>query len=120
MADEDKKWYAWSEIRTADADGKAVTLKFGQRVTAEKANVDEVGFAQLIESGAVRLTKPPEVPDTWQDSPINYLLDQAKKASEGVLADASVSPEVMAAAQMSNASSTGDPDAQETAVRELS
>lgn len=116
MANE--SWYAWSEIRGGDADGNVAILHFGEAVTADKAMVDEAGFAQLIESGAIRQVKPPEVPDTWQDSPINYLLDQAKKAADGVMNDASVSPESMAAAQMSLAATVGDPDAQALAVEQ--
>lgn len=108
----DVTWYAWSPIVGGTSD-EVIKVAFGEEVTKSKLMLDNVGWLQLRESGAVRTIKPPDIPETWQDSPINYYLDQAKKAAEGVMAGMSESPEVMAAAQIGNAAATGDPGAQQ-------
>jgi hypothetical protein len=72
-------YYAWGPIRAGTAE-KPVNVKYGDTVTADKLSIAKEEFAALVESRAVRDTKPPELPDEWQDSPINFLRKQAADA----------------------------------------
>lgn len=113
-------WYAWSPINSAEAkeDGKTVTVKPGDTVTADKLFLDDAQWKQLVESGAVRTMAYPDMPDTWQGSPVDFYLSEAKKASENALTSVSESADVVNAAAMANAASSGDPDAQALAVEQ--
>lgn len=80
MAD-NPTYYAWSLIRGGDNDNPIV-VQAGEEVTRNKLGLDKDGWTQLVESGAVRTLKFPDMPDSYQDSPRNFLLEQAKKAED--------------------------------------
>jgi hypothetical protein len=98
----DKTYYAWSPIRSAKVtDASATPPKVehsnaqpGDSVTAAKLGLSKEQFDELVASGAVRETKYPDLPEGYQDSPVNFLRQQALAASAedvdlGVFADAS-------------------------------
>ncbi len=78
--------YAWSNIRVgeqtlkADSPGKVTTIKFGDAVTADKLGADDAQMKAYIDSGAIRETKPPQLPETWQGSPLDFIRAEAEKA----------------------------------------
>ncbi len=77
--------YAWSDFRVGepakdDKPGKLTTIKFGETVTAEKLKADDEQMKAYIDSGAVREVKPPEMPSTWQGSPLDFVRAEAEKA----------------------------------------
>lgn len=56
----DKTYYVWSPIHYHDREGNKKILAPGKEVTAEKIQVDEDGWANLLEGGSVRTTPYPE------------------------------------------------------------
>jgi len=105
---------AWSPIHSAKNNGtnkepewEAIDVKPGDPVTQDGVNVDDAGWKQLIESGAVRAQEYPNMPETWQDSPVQFLRDQARKAAEGLMDTATMSEENMAAVMAANNAETG-------------
>lgn len=70
-----KVLYAWSEIRNGD-----VVLKPGSKVTQDGLKLDDDQWAQLLESSAVRTNPYPDMPETYQGTPIQFLLEQAAAA----------------------------------------
>ncbi len=77
--------YAWSEFRVGEPakdnqPGKVTSIKFGETVTAEKLKADDEQMKAYIDSGAVREVKPPELPATWQNSPLDFVRAEAEKS----------------------------------------
>lgn len=106
-------YYAWSEVRYGTDDkGRVQSLKYGDPVTAAKLGIDadvaDAEMASLVESGAIRTEKPPEMPDTWRGSPREWYLEQLRLVSEG--------PEL---AVMSNAGSYFGPSPEELLAENL-
>lgn len=106
--------YAWSPIsygeptRNAENPGDTTVIKPGTAVSrADLDSVTDEGWKQLIESGAIRAQEYPNIPETWQDSPVQFLRDQARKAAEGIMDDAATSQENIAAVMSANAAETG-------------
>jgi len=104
---------AWSPIKVGTSGekpgdtGTTEVIKPGETVTQDSLGLSDDQFKQLVESGAVRTLEYPDMPDTYQDSPVNYLREQARKASEGALMDAENSEENMGAILAANAAATG-------------
>lgn len=76
----DGTYYAWSPIHTGDGD-KAVVIARGDKVTKASAMVDDVGFQQLIDSGAIRARKIPDMPPEFQGSIREFYLQELTEAS---------------------------------------
>lgn len=82
--------YAWSDIRVGepakdDKPGKLTTIKFGEAVTAEKlGGADKEQMQAYMDSGAIREIKPPDMPDTWQGSPLDFVRSEAEKADNNM------------------------------------
>lgn len=127
--------YAWSTIKVGEpnndpnnlAGGEVKVIKPGETVTQDGLGLNDEQFAQLVESGAVRTMEFPDMPPTYQDSPVNFFREQATKAAEGALVDAENSEENMSAILAANAAATGaalaptlDPDVQSTMESQLS
>lgn len=77
--------YAWSDVRYADKDGNAKVLKRGEVVTPEKLNMSKEEFDNLADGTPAAAFKPqkfPNLPDGYQDSPVNFLREQASRAEE--------------------------------------
>jgi hypothetical protein len=87
--------------------GTTKVIKPGETVTQDSLGLNDEQFRQLVESGAVRTLEYPDMPDTYQDSPVNYLREQARIASEGALSDAQNSEENISAILAANAAATG-------------
>ncbi len=105
---------AWSPIRSAknngtdkDPDMEAITVKPGESVSKSSLGLDDDQFAQLVESGAVRTMPFPEMPETYQGSPVEFMREQAANAAAGVNMDAEASAENMAAILAANDAATG-------------
>lgn len=106
---------AWSTIKLGEknTDSKAdpsdltQVIKPGETVSQDSLGLDDEQFKQLLESGAVRALDYPDMPDTYQDSPVNYLREQARIAAEGALSDAQASEENINAILAANAAATG-------------
>jgi hypothetical protein len=104
---------AWSAIRVgeptknAENPGETKVIKPGETVTQDSLGLDDEQFRQLVESGAVRALEYPDIPNTYQDSPVNYLREQARIASEGALSDAQNSEENINAILAANQAATG-------------
>lgn len=104
-------YYAWSEIHGTDADGKAVKVMPGDKVSAADLNLEDEEFEQLVEGGSVREIKFPEDVPTDQ-APADYarqkLLEmanqgvtpeQAAGVKEGVVPDTTASQQQQKAAE---------------------
>jgi len=105
-------YYAWGPIllgekASKDEPGQTQTIKPGETVDPAALDLDKAAWDQLRESGAVRQMPYPNVPDTWQGSPVDYLRKQANMAAEGALTGAEQSEENMQLIQLANAASTG-------------
>lgn len=107
----DKTYYAWTDIMGAsagDADGKNKQLvkkvKAGDTVTASDLDLNDDQFAELVESGAVRITAFPDLPPGWTGSPVDFWRKQLKDAAAGI----DDSTDGLAA--MANATAHGDDD----------
>ena len=84
----DATYYAWSPIRGGkrtgegdDAKVEAVNVAAGETVTASKLGVSKEEFQALVDSGAVRTQKYPDLPEGYQDSPVNFMRQQALEAA---------------------------------------
>lgn len=106
--------YAWSPIRSAEQfdeetkkAGASVTKNVGDTVTQDEMYLSDEQWNQLVSSGAVRSYAPPEMPNTFQGSPIDFLKEQARKASEDAVDQVMASPEVLAAITSSNDAAAG-------------
>lgn len=110
MAD---KLYVWSEIRHGepgkdDKPGATKVFKRGEAVSkGDFADMSDEEFDQLVAGGSLRKMKYPEMPETYQDSPINFLREQAKKAAEDAMLSVSESEVAVAAVQAEIQASTG-------------
>lgn len=107
---------AWSPIRVGksaegDKPGETKVIKPGETVTKESLG-DEEEFNQLVASGALKPLPYPEMPETYQDSPVNFLREQARKAADDALLTAETSEENISAIQAANLASTGQPQAE--------
>lgn len=107
---------AWSRIeygdRNTDPNNVDPTtlrqvIKPGESVTQDKLGLDDDQWNQLVTSGAVRARPYPDMPDTYQDSPVNFLMDEARRAADNALTGAQESEENITAIQAANAASTG-------------
>jgi hypothetical protein len=75
--------YAWSDIRTTDDKGATKLIKFGEAVTAAGLGVDKENFEALIESGAVRNVKPPDLAkEGFSGSVVEFYQNKAREAAE--------------------------------------
>jgi hypothetical protein len=75
-------YYAWTEIRGADSDGNATSIKAGTEVTPASLNVSEEEFAELVAARSVRTTSYPDMPETFQGSPKDFILEKKRKELE--------------------------------------
>jgi len=106
---------AWSTIKVGKPNtdpqkltgGETEVIKPGDTVTQDGLGLDDDQFRQLVESGAVRALPYPDMPPTYQDSPVAYLREQARIAAEGALNDAQTSEDNINAIMAANAASTG-------------
>jgi len=110
----DDTYYAWTNIQsgkdngtTKEPDLEVLSATRGDAVTADDLGLDEDQFKQLVDAGSVRRMKVPDMPDTFQGSPVDFLRQQARLAAEGTLGDAETSEENMSAILAANAASTG-------------
>ncbi len=82
--------YAWSDFRVGepakdDKPGKITTIKFGETVTAEKlGGADDEQMQAYMDSGAIREVKPPDMPATFQGSPLDFVRAEAEKADNNM------------------------------------
>lgn len=102
--------YAWSEIRVgkheAGADtGETTVIKPGDTVT--QGDLSDEQFEQLKNSGAVKTLKYPEMPETFQGSPVDFLMQTAREAADTALMEAETSEANVSAIMAANAASTG-------------
>jgi|SRR6185295_6136987 len=109
-----KDLVAWSPIVSSknngthkDPDLEEVTVKPGESVNKDALGVDDDGWQQLIDSGAVRSQAYPDMPETFQGSPVEFLREEMRKAAEGALTDVETSEENIASVIAINAASTG-------------
>lgn len=105
---------AWAPIKSGknkgsekEPDMETINVKPGDSVSQDALGVDDEGWKQLLESGAVRKMTYPDMPETFQGSPVDYLREKARKAAEGVLTDVETSEENIAMIAEANAASTG-------------
>lgn len=105
------KLVAWSPIKSAknngtekDPDMEVIKVEPGETVTQELLGLDDGGWAQLVESGSVRTMAYPDMPETYQLSPAEFLREEARKAAEGT---SDMSEENTAAILAANAAGTG-------------
>lgn len=78
-------YFAWSRIligaevdkNTGIAD-KHQYVNVGEEVTPELLNVDQEQFDEYIQSGAIREYEYPDVPENYQDSPLNFFRDRIR------------------------------------------
>ena len=105
---------AWAPIKSGKNNGtdkepdmQTISVNPGESVSQDALGVDDDGWKQLVESGAVRTMAYPDMPETYQNSPVEYLRDQVKAAAEGSLADVQASTENVEAILAANAAATG-------------
>ena len=91
------KMYAWSDIEyDADVDPdsgarKPKYIRRGEEVNRSKLGVDEENFQALVDAGSVRPMKFPDIPATFQGSPVEWYREELAKTQEGVEADVAMS-----------------------------
>lgn len=83
MADKNVDYYAWSRFHLVNEKGETVKIKPGDRVTASKLMVPDEEFDAYIESGAVRKTKFPKMPEGYGGSPREFRLAQIAAEAAG-------------------------------------
>ena len=128
---------AWSPIKVgeptknAENPGEVRTIKPGETVTKDDLGLDDEGWKQLLESGAVRdsdVVKYPDMPEAYQGSPVEFLREQARKAADEALLGADTSEANLGAIATANAVATGQalpsepqfsPEVQEEMDRQL-
>jgi hypothetical protein len=106
---------AWSPIAygdqntdtNADPSKLRKVIKPGTPVTQGDLGLDDEQWKQLVSSGAVRTMPFPDIPGTYQDSPVNFMREQARKAADEALISAETSEENIGAIQAANAAATG-------------
>lgn len=82
--------YAWSEIRygvETDKDGNFLrhkVVKAGETVTKAKLGVSDADWAQLQEAGSVRPYAYPDMPESYEGSPVDFLREQASAVADAV------------------------------------
>lgn len=67
-------FYAWARIKAGNK-----SANYGDSVTPGKLGIDKEQFEAHIVSGAIRTARPPEIPDTWQGSPNNWIRHQLQE-----------------------------------------
>lgn len=87
--DPNATYYAWSPIRydtRRDESGAQILehleIPYGSKVTQESTKTTDVGWQQLIDSGAVSTIKPPKLPEGYGDSPMKFLTDRALRDAQ--------------------------------------
>lgn len=81
-------YYAWSQINYAadvdkDTGSRTVkSVKHGEEVTAQKLGLNKDQFQELVDSGAVRDRKFPDLPEGYTGTPREFFLKQAKETDE--------------------------------------
>jgi hypothetical protein len=95
-------FYAWSPIRGDEG----IVAKFGDEVTAEGLDVEDEDFEAMKEANVIRRLKPPELPEGYQGSVMDYYRDLVKEAS---LAQGSSIEEASLAAFHSTREAAGQP-----------
>lgn len=84
-------YHAWSPIKSAVKTGenaagnpvmKLINVQHGEEVSADKLGISEKDFQDLVNSGAVREFAPPELPENYQDSPINYMKEIVRRVEK--------------------------------------
>lgn len=79
-------YYAWSNFKDVVADlakpDVKTSFKPGDVVTKEKLGVDQDNWDALVESGAVRVKKYPDM-GNYEGSPREYRLEQLAAAAKG-------------------------------------
>lgn len=81
-------YYAWSPIRHGGEvkDGLVVnvqTVAYGDSVSQKDLGVSDEDWQAMVEGGSVREVKPPELPEGYTGSPIQFMMEQARQAAEG-------------------------------------
>jgi hypothetical protein len=72
-------YYAWSPIKhgaDVDKDGNYVRDKLlpaGSTVTQKNLGVSDADWEAMIEAGSIREYEYPDMPDTFQGSPVDFL-----------------------------------------------
>ena len=77
-------WYSWTTIKCAKDDGSEFEVKPGEEVTADKLNVDDEEFDQMIDARVVRQSKYPDMPKNFPGSAKDYILQQNKKQLQDI------------------------------------
>jgi hypothetical protein len=115
---------AWSPITNGKNTGteddpkmETTTIEPGESVTQAALGLDDDGWQQLLDSRAVRKMDYPDMPETFQGSPVEFMRHQASLAASDALAEVETSEENISAIAAANAASTGVelPEAEEEA-----
>ena len=75
-------YYAWSDIRygaEVDKDGNKTAdkmVKAGDTVTQKNLGVSDADWQALVDAGSVREYEYPDMPDTYQGSPVDFLREK--------------------------------------------
>ena len=84
------KMYAWSPIFhsvTSEKEGaKPTGAEIGDTVSASSLGISKEDFAALVEAKSVRPSKPPELPEGYGGSMVDWLREQAKAAEDADIA----------------------------------
>jgi hypothetical protein len=75
---------AWSNLRGGKGE-EIVEVKPGESVTASQLGLNDEQFQQLVDAGSVRKQKYPDMPEGYQDSPVNRMRELAAEAEESDL-----------------------------------
>jgi hypothetical protein len=68
-------YYAWTDIHYS-SNKKRLKVEAGEEVSAEKLNIDEEEWDQLVEARVVRTIKYPNMPASFTGSPKDFVLKQ--------------------------------------------
>jgi hypothetical protein len=109
---------AWSNIQVGEANedaaklsgGEVKVIKPGESVSQGDLGLDDAQFDQLVKSGAVRTLPYPDMPEEYQNSPVEFLREQTAKIAEDALAGVETSEENMEAAAAMMRAATGTPE----------
>lgn len=73
-------YYAWTDIRHGDSDGKIKTIKVGSKITEKDVGAED--YAAMIDAKSIRpIPFPDDIPNTWQDSPMAWLKEKIRRQS---------------------------------------